>query len=158
MHASVLVTFYWWELCHSDTHNARVSGKCSSGVCPRGGGVLDICENWGFLLQVSPTRRAYLTNVMWDKICQTSSQNPVGKIFRMGSREILCLHDWPHHVLSTIIYSHVNMHIIISINPHFALETDCINNRPLNFLLTSRLRLIFMVTVITKLEFRDGMG
>lgn len=44
-HTLVLVTFSWGELCPSDTHIARDTGKCSLAVCPQGRRVLDICDN-----------------------------------------------------------------------------------------------------------------
>lgn len=53
------------------------------------------------------------------------------------------------------VYSHVNIHIIISVNPHFDLKIHLFNNRPLIFLLIFRRRATLTVTVITKIKFQD---
>lgn len=56
-----------------------------------------------------------------------------------------------------IIHSDVNIHIVISIYPHFDLKIYSFNNRPSNFLLKFRRRVTLMETVITKIKFGDGM-
>lgn len=101
-------------------------------------GFSDMCKNCRSLLQLSPTRRAYLINVFLGiRSAVFIAVRILGERYFLWATES-CLHHGSYHLLSMIICSHVNIHIRISTSFHFELQVDCFSNRPVYSLLAVR--------------------
>lgn len=106
-------------------------------------------RKWGPLLRLSPTRKVHSVKVLLGikSAVFLAVRAPRERDFQWGAERCL-----PHgcYPLNMIAYSHVNMHIVISVNSYFGLKLDCFSRSLLSFLLTFSGGATIRAIVITK--------